>query len=189
MNETRLQEWIDELHETSSQQWGLRLVALMTSLGAMASVAAELGRSWPFGLLVVVVLAVASAIRPDNHTAAALICVIAWHWLATVDRIDTVWLPATTCCLLVYHSVIALTASFPVGGVVPVSTLLIWLRRTGLGACMTLFMWGLVVLLERREAAGSGVLTALALALAAAGAVLVRARSVDQIVATSPTDD
>ena len=89
MNETRLQGWIDELHETSGQQWGLRLVALMASLGAMASVAAELGRWWPFGLLVVTVLAVASAVRPDAHTAAALICVVAWHWLATVDRIDS----------------------------------------------------------------------------------------------------
>jgi hypothetical protein len=180
MNDTRLQGWIDELHDTSGQQWGLRLIALVAPLGAMASVAAEIGRWWWFGLAVVVALALASAFRPDSYTAVILIAVVAWHWLATVDRIGTIWLPVATCCLLVYHSVIALTASFPIGGVVPTSTLLNWLRRTGLGTCVTVAMWGLVVLMDRREAAGNGLLTALALAIAAGGAVLVRARSLDE---------
>lgn len=180
MNANRLQRWIDELHDTSGQQWLLRLVAVVAPLGAMAAVAAEAGRWWPFGMALVAALAVASAFRPDSHTAAAVIGIVAWHWLAVVDRVDTVWLAVATCCLLAYHSLIALTATFPAGGVVPTPTLLHWLRRTALGGCVTVAMWAAVTLLDRREAAGNGLLTALALAVVVGGAVAIRSRSLDE---------
>jgi hypothetical protein len=180
MNDTRMQGWIDELHDTSGQQWLLRTIGVVVALGAMASAGAEVGRSSPFGLFVVAALAIASAFRPDSHTATAVIAIIAWHWLVVVERIDTVWLPIAACCLLTYHSVIALTATFPVGGVVPTATLLQWLRRTAIASGATVAMWMLVVLLDRREAPGNGLLTALALVIVASGAVAVRSRSLDE---------
>ena len=125
-------------------------------------------------------VSIASAFRPDSHTAVAVITILAWHWLAVVERIDTAWMPVAACSLLAYHSVIALTATFPVGGVVPTATLLQWLRRTALGCGGTVAMWALVVLLDRRDAAGNGLLTALALAIVAGSAVALRSASLDE---------
>jgi len=180
MNDARLQGWIDEVHDTSAQQWMLRLAAVVTPLVALISAAGATGRWWPFGLIVVGSLSAASAFRPDSHTAAVVIAIVAWHWLATVDRVDTVWLPIAACSLLAHHAVIALTATFPVGGVVPKQTLLLWLQRTSIVGAATVAMWALVVLLDRRAAAGNGLLTALALAVVAAGAVTLRMRSLDE---------
>jgi len=180
MNDARLQGWIVEVQDTSAQQWLLRAVALATSLGALAAVAAETGRWWPFGLVVITVLSVSSAFRPDSYAAALVIAIVAWHWLAVVDRVDTAWLPVTACMLFVYHSVIALTATFPIGGVVPAQTLVVWLRRIALVSGATVAMWGLVVVLDQRKTAGNGFLTALALLVVAGGAVALRSHSLDE---------
>lgn len=178
MNSAKLQGWIDELHGTSRQQWWLRLVTVLAPLGALFAVTAEVGTWWPFGLVVVTVLACASAIQPDSHTALVAIAVCAAHWLITVDRVDTPWLPAASVCLLAYHAVNALAAAFPTGGKVPTPTLVRWLRRTMFGASVTVGMWLLVVLLDRRDAPGNGLLTALALAILAGAMFMIRARSV-----------
>jgi hypothetical protein len=180
MNPSALQGWIDELHGTSRQQWWLRLVTVLAPLDALFAVTAEVGTWWPFGLVVVTVLACASAVRPDSHTALLAIAVVAAHWLVTVDRVDTPWLPAASVCLLVYHSVNALAATIPTGGEVPMATLAQWLRRTMFGAGATVGMWILVVLLDRREAPGNGLLTALALAIVGGSMVMIRSRSVDE---------
>jgi hypothetical protein len=180
MNPSTLQGWIDELHGTSRQQWLLRLTTVLAPLGALLSVTAEVGTLWPFGLVVVTVLACASAVRPDSHTALPAIAVVATHWLVMVDRIDTPWLPVASVCLLAYHALNALAATFPTGGEVPMATLAQWLRRTMFGASATVGMWIIVVLLDRRETAGNGLLTALALAVVASAAIMIRSRSVNE---------
>jgi hypothetical protein len=180
MNPSALQGWIDELHATSPQQWFLRLLIVAAPLGAVLAVTAEVGTWWPFGLVVLTALAGASAIRPDAHTALFVIAVVAAHWLLTVERLDTPWLPVASCCLLVFHAATALGASFPAGGDVPTATIVQWLRRTFLGGCVTVGMWVLVVLFDRREAPGNGLLTGLALAIVAAAAVTIRSRSLDE---------
>ncbi len=179
MNPSTLQRWIDELHGTSRQQWLLRLLTVLAPLGALLAITAEVGTWWPFGLVVVTVLASASAVRPDSHTALATIATVAAHWLVTIDRIDTPWLPVASVCLLAYHAVNALAATFPTGGEVPMATLAQWLRRTMFGASVTVGMWILVVLLDRREAPGNGLLTALALAILGGSTVMIRSRSID----------
>jgi hypothetical protein len=180
MNPSRLQAWIDELYGTSRQQWLLRLLTVLAPVGALLAVTAEVGTWWPFGLVVVTVLASASAARPDSHTALAVIAVCAAHWLVTIDRIDTPWLPAATVCLLVYHATNALSATLPTGGEVPMATLAQWLRRTLFGAGATVGMWIIVVLFDQREGAGNGLLTGLALAVVGGAALMIRSRSVDQ---------
>lgn len=180
MNPDRLQAWIDELHATSGQQWALRVVVVLAPLGALGAVTAEVGRWWPFGAVLVTALAIASALRPDSHTSLLVVAVVAWHVLATVDGVDTPWIVVVACCLLLHHSVVALTASYPVGGVVPTATLVSWAQRTGLTAGSTIGMWVLVVVMERRDAAGNGLLTALAVAIVAASSVFIRSRSLDR---------
>lgn len=180
MNPTSLQRWIDEFHDTSGQQWLLRAVAVASALGAVVAAAAANERWWPAGLIVVGVLATASAIRPDTHVALVVVVVIVWHWLATVDGVGGPWLLVASLCLLVHHAVIALSASLPTGGDVSSATIAQWLQRIALGGAMATVVWILVVLFDRRDAAGNGLLTGLALAILAAGAVLIRSRSLDR---------
>ena len=179
MNAERLQAWLDELLNTSAQQWTLRAVVVLAPLGALAAVTAELGRWWPFGAVLVAALAIAAAFRPDSHTALLVIAIVGWHVLATVDRVDSPWIPVVTCCVLVHHSVVALTATFPVGGVVPTPTLASWAVRTGIVGLASVAMWALVVVMERRDAAGNGLLTTLAVVIVGASALLIRSRSLD----------
>lgn len=179
MNPMSLQLWVDEFLATSRQQWLLRLVVVSAPLASVLAAVAATGRWWPFGLFMVTILATASAIRPDTNTALGVVVLIVWYWSARVDAVDTPWLPVAGICLLVFHSVVALSATIPTGGEVPNATLGNWLRRTALGGGATLGMWALVVVFDRGDAAGNGGLTAVALAVVAAAAMLVRSRSVD----------
>lgn len=181
MNTTSLQQWVDEFLETSRQQWLLRIAAVAAAAAAVLAASGASGRWWwSFALFTVLVLAAASAIRPDTHTALVVVVVVGWHWLATVDDVDTPWLPFASVCLLVYHAVIALSANVPTGGDVPASVIGRWMRRTAVVGVATVVVWGLVVLFERRAAPGNAVLTAAALVLVAAGAVMIRSRSLEQ---------
>lgn len=174
-----LQARIDELLETSPQQWAVRLVIVLAPLGVLGAVTAEIGTWWPFGLVVVFALSAATAFRPDNDLALGVIALLGVHWAVTVEPIDTPWLPVAAICLLVYHSTCALSATFPTGGIVPVGTLLRWAQRIAVVSTATIAMWVLVVVLDRREAPGNGALTALALGILAVGALAIRWRSVD----------
>jgi len=181
MSSSALQPWIDEFLETSRQQWLLRIVATITPAGAVLAASAANGRSWwSFALFSVILLAMASAIRPDTHTALIVVGVVGWHWLATVDGVDTGWLPFAGVCLLVFHAVIALSANVPTGGDIPAAALGLWLRRTAVVGAATVGVWGVVVVFDRRAAPGNGLLTGVAVAVVACGAVMIRARSVDQ---------
>jgi len=172
---------IDEFLATSAQQWLVRLVAVVTPMGAVLAASAANERWWPVGLFLVAWLGVVSAVRPDTPLALVTIVVVVWHWLVAVDGVSTPWLPIASICLLLFHGVIALLATVPTGGELPVATLGQWARRGALGGCLTVTVWGLVVLLDRREAAGNGLLTAVALAIVAAGAVTIRSRSLDRV--------
>jgi hypothetical protein len=180
MNPSAPQRGIDEFLGTTRQQWMLFVVALVAPVGAALAASAVHEAWWPLGLSLVGILAAASAIRPDTHTALIVIGVIVWRWLAVVDDIGTPWLPVATICLLVYHSVISLSASVPTGGNIPTATLSRWLRNVVLGGGATMGVWALVLLFDQRDAAGNGLLTGLALAIAAVGAVLIRTRSLNQ---------
>ena len=177
MSSEALQDLIDEMLGTSAQQWLLRVLALLTATGAVLAAWAANGRWWPVGLFLVGALSVASAAHPDTPFALVTVVAIVWRWLVAVDDVGTPWLPVAGICLLGFHSVIALLATVPTGGELPAATLGQWSRRVALGGCLTVAMWALVVLFDRREAAGNGLLTAAALAVVAACAVMIRSRS------------
>lgn len=180
MNAEALQRIIDEVHATSAQQWLFRAVALLAALGAVVSTAPVGDGVWIAGAFVVGVLAAASAVRPDTHTALAVVVLVVWNWLASVDDVGTPFLPIAAVCLLVYHSVVALSASLPIGGTLPRPVLARWLRRTVLVGAATVALWATTALLDSRDAPGNGLLTALALAVLTAVAVMIRSRSLDQ---------
>lgn len=172
-----LQDRLDEILHASRQQWALRAMAVLAPLAAVLA-AAQAARSWwPFGLVLVPILSVASILRADSGWPMLVPLVVVWHWLAAVDDLATPWLPVAASCLLVHHVVVALAATVPVGGRLPDATLRLWATRSAVGVAMTIGMWALVVAFERREAPGNGLLTGLALAVVAAAAVAIRARS------------
>ncbi|MFK8024739.1 MAG: hypothetical protein AB8G26_12335 [Ilumatobacter sp.] len=179
MNESRLQQIIDEFHATSAQQWLFRLVAVVATLGALLAAAVANERLWPAGLIVLPVLALASAVRPDAPTALLVVAIVVVHWLVTVDDVGTPWLPIAAIFLVAYHAIIALSASVPIGGTVPRAIIGRWWRNVALAGTTTLCMWGFVAVLDGRGAPGNGVLTALALAIVATVAALVRSRALD----------
>ena len=180
MNPSRLQRWVDELLATSAQQWLMRMVAVVAAVGAVAAAAMANERWWPFGVFLAVSLSIASAIRPDTHLPLIVIVAIAAHWLATVDDLATPWLPIAGVCLLAFHAATALAATVPVGGQLPSTVVGRWLGRTTLGAGVTVGVWGLAVVFERRDQAGNGPLTGLAFAIVAVAAMTIWSRSVDQ---------
>ena len=106
--------------------------------------------------------------------------VVAWHWLATVDQVGGPWLSLAATCLLVYHGAIALSASIPIGGELPLTTIGQWASKTVLAGCATVGMWVLVAALDGRDTAGNGLLTGVALAVVAGAAVIVRSRSLTE---------
>ncbi len=180
MNQSILQQWIDEILESSGQQWLLRLGVVAASVGAVGAVGIASDHAWPLGLFAVGFLSMAAAMRPDTQLPAAIIAVVVWRWLATVGDVDTPWLPAVGCCLLALHALTALMASVPTGGVFTNATLGVWARRTMLGAATTVGVWFAVVLFDRREAAGNGFLTGTAVAVVAGAAAFIRVRSLDE---------
>lgn len=180
MNPSVLQQWIDEVLESSVQQWLLRTVALLMPFGALLAAAGANQRWWPAGFFIVGALATAAAMRPDTHVALLAVIAIVWHWLATVDGTGGVWLLGAALCLLGYHGVIAISASLPTGGKLPRATIGRWLARTATVGVVTTVVWGFVVLLDRRDAPGNGLLTGLALAVIALSAVMIRNRSIER---------
>ena len=174
MNPATLQRWLDEVLATSAQQWLLRLLAVVAPCVALIAAGVASGRWWPVWTVVVVGLAAASAIRPDAHTGLLVPLIVGWLWLVAVDDPGTPWLAGAAVCLLTFHAVLALLASLPVGGAFPVAILVRELGRVGVVAVATFAMWGLVVVLDRRDAAGDGLLTGLALAIVTGAAVVIR---------------
>lgn len=176
----RLQGWLDEILESSRQQWFLRLLVASTPVGAVLAANAATGTWWVPGLVLITLLAVAAAARPDSHVSLALLAVIVWHWLATVDDLDTGWLPVAVVLLVTHHTIAALAATVPTGGELPPRVLLRWAARLGLASALSVVMWATTVAMDRREAPGNGALTGLALVVIAAAVLLVSARSLDR---------
>ena len=171
------QDWVDLFIEAGGQQWLLRLVAVAAPIGAVLAASVAGGSWWAAGTFLVAVLAVASAVRPDTHLAVGVVVVVVWRWLASVDDVATPWLPVAAVCLLVFHTTIALTATIPLGAVVPGSVLRRWSARTTVAAGATVAVWAMVALLDGRDAPGNALLTGAALVLVALSAVAIRARS------------
>jgi hypothetical protein len=172
-----LQAWIDRLYATSGQHWVLRVLSVAAAVGAVCATGVASGRWWGVGVLLVVVLSGASALRPDLHTGAVIVVVIWWTWLGTVEDVLTPWLLVVSIAVLVFHASTALMATVPPSATVPRASLLRWAARTASVGAATVAVWTLAVAFDSRAWRGNAVLTGVALAAIAAGAIAVRRRS------------
>jgi len=180
MNATTLQRRLDDVLATSAQHWLLRAMTIIAPVAALLAAGVAGGRWLPFWTIVVVGLAAASAMRPDAHTALLVTIIVGSLWPVTVDDLDTPWLAGAAVCLFAFHALTALLASLPTGGSFPATILVREGGRVGVVAVATVAMWGLVVALDRRDAAGNALLTGLGLLVVAAAAALLRSRSLDR---------
>jgi hypothetical protein len=135
------------------------------AISVIAVVAASTITTLVAGQLIVVVLvlivglAIGSAIRPDSHTATAAEAVVVLQWLVSTRDETTAWAILTALCLLVFHMVIALMALTPITATIDRSILLRWSRRGGWIAVATIGTWALVLAMAERRAPGSAALT------------------------------
>jgi cell division protein FtsW (lipid II flippase) len=147
------------LVRVAPQRWLLGAMAVVSGAGASIVAGVSGGGLPPLVLLIVGVLAVLSAVRPDAHTALVLVAVVVWQWVVVVDDPTGPAVVAVALALLVFHSTIALMAPSPVAARLDPAILRCWLRRTVLVAVATVATWGLVLLLDQRRASGSAVVT------------------------------
>jgi hypothetical protein len=175
MNVEWLQALIGRLVLVSWQRWGLIASAVAAATGASTVTALATGRQTGVVLVIVVCLAIASVVRPDSHTAAVVVAIVVWQWLASIDDSTTAWSIALATLLFVFHSTVALMAVTPIGAVIEWSVLMRWSRRGAVVVGATVVMWALVVVMNERRAAGNVALTAVGLLVLTTLVLVMRA--------------
>lgn len=178
MTKASLQYALDRVIVASPQQWLLRAGASLAATAAMGISAALEG--WSTAAFVVVVgLAVLTSLWPDSHAPLLVDVLVILSLVVAIDDPASPWLPAAAACLVVHHTTITAAASIPLGGELPASVLLRWIRHALAVIVATGALWLAVVAMERRQLPGSAELTALALIVAGGLALAVKHRSVD----------
>ncbi|MEM9714624.1 MAG: hypothetical protein AAGA17_20545 [Actinomycetota bacterium] len=173
-----LQHVIDVVLESSRQQWLLRAAVLLSPIAAVLAVSgAQRTGADPGVVVVVAAMAVAATAIPDSQLPTVVIALVGWQWLAHVDSVSSPWLPVAVICLVVHHTAAALTSTVPTGGVLPWDVVGRWVGRVAACAGLVVFVWTATTILDGRDAAGNGLLTGLALVVAAGLATFVRSRS------------
>lgn len=171
------QELLDEVRATQGQRWMLALASVIAPALGCVAIGAASGQPSAAVTSLVALLAFGSSLRLDSHVGALVMVAVVWYWLARVDDPATAWSIAVAMSLLVFHTTTALMAVTSRSGVLGREILGPWLWRTVVVAVGTIATWALVVVLDRRHAAGNALLT-LGAVVALGGATLVgRARS------------
>lgn len=166
-----LATWLDRLTEVAPQRWLLGAGSVAAALVASLSAGASGGGQSAMVTLVVMAFAVGAAVYPGGHGGLGVLVVVAWQWLATADDALSPLAVVTAIGLLVFHVLIALLASTPVGATLDRGVVLRWAQRTAIAGSASVVMWGAVVLMDQRRAAGSVGLTFAAFAVASASIV------------------
>lgn len=177
MNGGQLQEWLDRLSITSWQRWTLIALTVASAATASSICAVVEGRQATGVLVLIVIAALASAVRSDSHTALIAEVLIVWQWLVSADDVTTAWSIALAACLALFHCSVAIMAVTPISAVVGAPLLLMWARRASFMVGAAVVVWFLVVLLDQGAAVGRPALTAAGLAVLAALALLAARRS------------
>jgi hypothetical protein len=168
---------LQRLVRVSSQRWLLGALAVATGAGASIIAGVSGGGLPPIVLLLVGALALLSAVRPDTHTGLVLVAVVVWQWVVVVDDPTGPAVLAVALALLVFHGTVDLMAPAPVTVQLDHGILRSWLRRIALVAAATVAVWGLVLLMEQRRAAGSNVVSLVGLGAALVLVALLHRRS------------
>jgi hypothetical protein len=171
---------IDGVRATSGQRWLLAVIAVLSPVIACIVIGAATDFTPTAVAVIVGLLAIASAVRPDTHIAVFVIVVVVVFWLARIDDVTTPWALIVAVALFAYHAVISLMSTAPSSAVFDHATVRTWLRRSFLVVVGTVAVWGLVLALDQGRRPGNGLLSLAALAALMIAIVLVRARSVSR---------
>lgn len=175
----RLQEWLDQLRNTSRQRWALGGTAVASAFASSAVIGLGSGDGLGWVVVFVATLAAIAAVQAGSHTALGVVAVIVLQWLGAVDDVSTPRSLAVALCLFVFHGVLALMAVTPHSATVDPAILRLWLQRSGSVAAGTVATWLVVLVFAQRDATGNAALTLGAVVALAAGALVVRARSIN----------
>ena len=178
MNPEGFQELVDEIRSTSRQGWLIRLLGVTAALAALVCTEQAAGGFSDWVLYAVVGGTVVTVVRPDGHAALFVIGILCARYLASVDDVRTPGAIGIGLCLLVFHAAMALAATGPPAVVFPPEILLTWLRRTAAVSSAPPVVWLLAISLDRLDARGNALLTAVAIAGVAGSALVLRKRSV-----------
>lgn len=155
MNNPALQRRADQILATAPQRVFVGAVtvavALVTSLAlARSSTAAD-------GWLVVLVtlFAIGAVLQPDDHLGLVTIVLLGAHWIAADHSTTSPWSLAIAGSILLFHSLLAVMAVTPHTADVPPALLVRWSRRGLVVGVVAVGVWGLAVVLDRREAPGN----------------------------------
>lgn len=171
MNTVDLRPAVELITSTTRQRWVLIALVVVASVVASAVTGIASGNHAPVLTAVATALAIAAAVLPDTHFAAAVMALVAGRWAFTVDDVTTPWVIAVAVCLLAVHSAVALMAVVPCTASVDPATIRRWGLRTLAVSVATAAMWALTSILDQRRPAGSTALTLAALLTVAAGAL------------------
>lgn len=148
-------------------------------LGVVALIVALAGplRSSPWTYLVLVLVAVVPAARPDGPWATAVELVVVGEWLLSAllygEARSLVALLAIAALLYAHHTTCALAAALPISARLDSGVLLGWLVRTGVVVAVSAVLALLVVVALPARGHGTGSVLLVAGFLAAVGAAVV----------------
>ena len=177
MNGGRLQRVIDVARALSLQRYLLCALTVVAALAAttVITVGSDGASAVPTRLMgLILVLAIGAVVYPDSPAGLAIIAVIAWQWIATVDDVTTPRSVMVAICLVVVHAVLALMAVTPHTTIIDTKVLGRWAGRTAAVSLVTALVWLLVVAFDRLDLAGSPLFTGVALGLLGVGVVALR---------------
>lgn len=156
-----LEQQVARFLRVAPQRWILGGAAVGAAAGASLVAGAGGGGQSVLVFIVVIGLAIGSAIRPATHTALAVLVVVTWQWLATTDDRMSPLVIGVAGLLFAFHTIVALLAVVPVTAHVERAIGARWVRRSALVVAATGAMWLAVELMDQRRADGSVALTLL----------------------------
>ncbi len=145
-------------------------LVLVGAILALASTRAASSETTLAIELLVVVMALITALRPDHHLGLLVILLVGFHWLATVDAATTPWSITTAASLALVHSATAAASIAPPATPWTPAMTRRWTRRFVTVTAPSTLTWLIVIAVDRADPASSpALLTAALLVLAAAG--------------------
>ena len=160
-----------------TRRW-LRLVILLAPAAVLAAIDNETGHVAAPVVIVVAVLAVASALIPDGHAGLGTILLLTWYWGASVDRPTSALTLLAALAMLLFHTAMAASTVAPPAARWTRTMHRRWAARTAVAGAALVAAWVLARVLATATLDGSTAMLAAALAVLAATAAWIRFRSV-----------
>lgn len=177
---TRFDRLQRELGSLTADQIVLRSIVMVTPLLTMCAAFASSSHWSVWLLLLAAVAALDCATHPETNLGLLVILLLVWHWGATVDDLRTPWTLVAALSIALFHTAMAAAASVPPAGQWSAAMRIVWQRRFGVVAAVTLAVWCLQLALAGSRPAGNAVLLFAALTALAATALLLRAGAVSR---------